>query len=192
MLSTPIRKAEGVFLALCAGILYVLAFRATEQLGSWAIYSQGVYLIYLSAGIKHIAILIAGPWGALGCFLGMLFAVNEVWHGASLENMLLLCAISIGTTWTGIAWGLRLLGVNRDLQNLKFIHLPLLDLLTTGLHGITTNIFYLYTGMKIDDLKGNVLAMMLGDFTGSMLIMTVLWSALWLCKIYSQFKGKSH
>jgi hypothetical protein len=67
-----------------------------------------------------------------------------------------------------------------------------LDLLTTALHGITTNIFYLYTGMKIDDLKGNVLATMLGDFTGSMLIMTVLWSVLWLCKIHSQFKGKSH
>jgi ABC-type transport system involved in cytochrome c biogenesis permease subunit len=122
----------------------------------------------------------------------MLFAVNEVWHSASVENMLLLCAISIGTTWTGITWGLRLLGVNRDLQNLKFIHLPILDLLTTGLHGITTNIFYLYAGMKIDDLKGNVLAMMLGDFTGTMLIMTVLWSALWLYKIHSQFTGKNH
>ena len=169
---------QGPLLAILAAILYYLTYRVNELFDVWFLYAQGINLVFLPAGIKHLAILVAGPWGALGCFVSLFILANEFWLGVPPAEIALYSLISTAATWAGIVLSLRTLGINRDLHNIRFIHLPLIDLFTTFLHGFTTNIFFILGGMKMDNFMSNALAMMVGDYIGSFIILTLLWLAI--------------
>lgn len=173
---------QGPLIALAVGLGYVFVYRINELMDPWAIYAQGINLVFLPAGIKHLAILLAGGWGALGCAVALFGLATEFWHGMATEQIALYSAISTAATWVGIGLSLRLLGISRDLHNLKFRHLPMMDVITTVLHGFTTNLFFIATGMKSDNFVGNALAMAFGDFAGSFIVLSVLWLALVLRK----------
>ena len=169
---------QGPLLAILAASLYYLTYRANELFDSWFLYAQGIALVFLPAGIKHLSILIAGSWGALGCFVALFILANEFWLGVPPAEIALYSLISTGSTWAGIVLCLRTLGINRDLHNIRFIHLPLIDLFTTFLHGFTTNLFFITIGMKKDNFMSNALAMMFGDYIGSFILLTLLWLAI--------------
>lgn len=165
-------------LALAAGIAHFLTFKLNQHFDDWMLYSQGISLLFLPAGIRHLAILLADGWGALGCFVSLLFLASGFWVGLPTGLLVLYSAISTAATWLGIVLSLRLLGIDRGLGQLKFIHLPVIDLITTTLHGFTTNAFFILAGMKSDHLTRNALAMMFGDFAGSFTVLTLLWLGL--------------
>lgn len=173
---------QGPLLAVGAGLLFFLTYRLNELFDGWALYAQGINLIFLPAGIKHLAILIGGGWGALGCFLALLVLAREFWNDVAIGHITAYSAISTGATWLGLILGMRLLRIQRDLGNLKFMHLPTIDLITTAIHGFTTNVFFITVGMKSDNLIGNALAMMFGDFIGSFVLLTLLWLSLMLVR----------
>lgn len=166
---------QGPILAILAATLYYLTYRVNELFDVWFLYAQGINLVFLPAGIKHLAILVAGPWGALGCFVSLFILANEFWLGVPPAQIALYSLISTSATWAGIVLCLRTLGINRDLQNIRFMQLPLLDLFTTFLHGFITNLFFITMGMKTDNFMSNALAMMFGDYMGSFILLTLLW-----------------
>lgn len=168
-------QLQGPALAILAAILYYLTYRFNELFDVWFLYAQGINLVFLPAGIKHLAILVAGPWGAWGCFVSLFILANEFWLGVPPAQIAIYSLISTGATWVGIVLCLRTLGINRDLHNIRFIHLPLIDLATTFFHGFITNIFFIIGGMKLDHFMSNALAMMVGDYIGSFIILTLLW-----------------
>ncbi len=171
-------EAQNALLALAAGLAYFLAYRLNELFDPWALYSQGINLIFLPAGVKHIAILVARGWGALGCFVALTLLAFEFWAGASLWQTVFYSAISTGATWLGIGLGMHIMGIRRDLENLKFLHLPIMDLITTAIHGFVVNAFFIAVGMKNDQLAENAAAMMFGDYVGSFIMLTCLWLVL--------------
>lgn len=174
---------QGLMLASLSGLGFWLAYQINELFDAWTLYSQGVNLLFLPAGVKHVAILIAGTWGALGCGLSLFVLALEFWHGTPTPQIASYSLISTGATWLGIVLSLRVLGVDAQLNGLKFIHLPLMDLITTALHGLTTNAYFALVGMKTDDYLGHAMAMMVGDFTGSLIVLMLFWLALlWIQK----------
>lgn len=173
---------QGLLIASAACVIYFLTYQVNEFFDSWALYAQGINLIFLPAGIKHLAILLGGIWGALGCFVALFVLANEFWSGQPLELIALYSFISTASTWAAIIFALRVLGITSDLKNLKFIHLPLIDLITTSVHGFITNAYFIVTGMKSENFTQNALAMMFGDFTGSFILLTLLWLTLYIWK----------
>lgn len=169
---------QGILLTIIAGLTYFLTYRANELLDGWALYAQGINLVFLPAGIKHISILIAGKWGALGCLIALFTLAQEFWQGAATWQIALYCTISTAATWLGIVISMQMLGISKDLSNLRFFQLPKMDLITTAIHGFTTNAFFILTGMKSENFLNNAFAMMLGDFIGSFVILTLLWLGL--------------
>lgn len=164
-------ELEGVFLALLAGGAYFIFFRVNELTDSWSVYTLGINLIFLPAGIKHIAILLARGWGALGCLVALFLMASESWVAEPATKVLGYSVVSILATWLGITIGMRLLRVDKDLSNLRWMHLPVMDLITTALHGSVVNFYFIASGMKADHLIDNALAMMFGDFVGSFIIL---------------------
>ncbi|MFM7008575.1 MAG: hypothetical protein ACKO0Z_04480 [Betaproteobacteria bacterium] len=169
---------QALIITSLAGGIYFFTYRLNENFDSWALYAQGINLIFLPAGIKHLAILLGGKWGAFGCFLGLFVLANEFWLGVPMEQIALYCLISTASTWGGIVLSLRVLGVTRDLSNLRFKHLPVIDLITIAIHGFITNGYFIVAGMKSENFIGNALAMMFGDFVGSFILLTTLWLGL--------------
>lgn len=173
---------QGLIIAAAAGVIYFITYRINELFDAWALYAQGINLVFLPAGVKHLAILLGGKWGALGCFLALFALANEFWSGQQLVNITLYSLISTASTWAAIVLSLKVLGITSDLKNLKFFHLPLIDLITTSVHGFTTNAYFVMAGMKSENFMQNALAMMLGDFTGSFILLTLLWISLFIWK----------
>ena len=173
---------QGLIIASAAGVIYFITYRINELFDAWALYAQGINLVFLPAGVKHLAILLGGKWGALGCFLALFALANEFWSGQQLVNITLYSLISTASTWAAIVLSLKVLGITSDLKNLKFFHLPLIDLITTSVHGFTTNAYFVMAGMKSENFMQNALAMMLGDFTGSFILLTLLWISLFIWK----------
>lgn len=169
-----IHCTSGLILALISGIFFFLSYRINQLTDSWAIYSTGISLIFLPAGIKQIAILVGKGWGALGCGMTLYLMAAEYWVGVPPHKVLGYALTSIAGTWIGITLSLRLLGIGSDLARLKFIHLPLMDLITVTTHGLLANAYLVGTGMKTSALVSNALAMMVGDFTGSFIVMMLL------------------
>jgi len=172
-------------LGLVAGsfLLYIAAFRVNQTLDEYVLYTQGVALVFLPAGIKHISILIGRFWGAIGCFFALAYVTPEFWTEISLSHALLYSGISTFSTLALVLTGMRVLGIKTDLSNLRFIHLPLLDVITTVGHSFVTNAYFLADGLKVnEEYLGNALGMAFGDFTGSFIMMMSLFIGLQIKK----------
>ena len=170
---------EKIALVLGSFLLYLAAFRINQTLDEYVLYAQGVALVFLPAGVKHISILIGRLWGAIGCFLALAYVTPEFWTEISLIEILAYSGISTAVTLALIPAGIKILGINNDLSNLRFMHLPLLDLITTTGHSFVTNAYFIADGMKVNEgFIGNALGMALGDFTGSFVMMMLLFGAL--------------
>lgn len=161
---------------------FILTYRVNELLDGWANFAQGINLIFLPAGVKHLAILLAGKWGALGCLIALFMLSREFWNGLPAEQLIIYSTISTASTWLGIVLSLKMLGISKDLSNLKFMQLPVIDLITTGLHSFTTNVFFILAGIKTENFMENALAMMFGDYVGSFTVLMLLWLGLILLK----------
>lgn len=170
--------SQGLFLSFIAGSFYYLSFRVNEQLGSWAVYSQGISLIFLPAGIKHLSILLAGRWGALGCFLALFLLANGFWEGAHPFTLFLYALVSTCATWFGVWTSLKILDIHPDLANLRFIHLPQMDFITATVHAIVINVFFILASLKSSHVFANYLAMLLGDYIGSFIVLSMFWLML--------------
>ncbi len=170
--------AKGPLLAVAAGAAYVIAYRFSELLDPWTLYGQGISLLFLPAGIKHLAMLVGRGWGALGCFVGLLLVASEVWPQLPAGQLLVYAAVSTLASWWGIRLGMALLGLRSDLSNLRFLHLPLLDLVTTAVHGAAVNGYFIAAGLKSENFLGNALAMITGDFMGCLLVFMLFWAGL--------------
>ncbi len=172
------RTYQNLLLAILAGLSYYLGFLLNNALGSAVLYDNWIALVFIPAGIKHLFILIARGWGALGCFVGLLVPSLQFWSDTPLHQVVLYSALSSLASWLGIVLGMRWLGIHRDLQNLQFLHLPVLDLVTTAVHGLVVGLYFIAVGMASDHLWATTLAFMLGDYTGSFLVLTCLWLVL--------------
>ncbi len=170
---------EKIALVLGSFLLYLGAFRINQTLDEYVLYAQGVALVFLPAGIKHISILIGRLWGAIGCFLALAYVTPEFWTEISLLEIFTYSGISTAATLALILAGVRILGINNDLSNLRFMHLPLLDLITTTGHSFITNAYFIADGMKVnEEFINNALGMAFGDFTGSFIMMMLLFGVL--------------
>lgn len=174
---------EKIGLVAGAFLLYLVAFRINQTLDEYVLYAQGVALVFLPAGIKHISILIGRFWGALGCFLALAYVTPEFWTDIEFEEVLHYSAISTLATLIAIQVGMKIFSIQSDLGNLRLIHLPLLDLIATLTHSFATNAYFIYEGMKLtDSYIANAIGMAFGDFTGSIIMMMLLFIGLQIKK----------
>lgn len=172
---------QNLLLAVMAGAAYSLAFLLNRKFGSAILYDNWIALVFIPAGIKHLFILVARGWGALGCFVGLLVPALQFWSDTPVYLIVLYSGLSTLASWIGIELGMRLLAIRRNLQNLRFLHLPILDLITTTVHGLAVSLYFISVGMTSDNMLASALAFMFGDYTGSFLVLTCLWLGLaWL------------
>jgi hypothetical protein len=174
-----IHRIEKIALVLGAFLLYLAAFRINQTLDEHVLYAQGVALVFLPAGVKHIAILIGRLSGAIGCFLALAYVTPEFWTDISLSHTFLYSGISTAATVALVLAGMQILNIHNDLSNLRLMHLPLIDLITTTGHSFVTNAYFIADGMKVnEEFISNALGMAFGDFTGSFVMMMMLLGAI--------------
>ncbi len=168
----------GPVVSLVSALTYFLAYRINALFDDATLYAQGINFLYLPAGVNFVSILIGGFWGALGTFVALVFVIMKVWSHASAVELVGYCVVSTGTAWAVIDGCVKIFKIEVDLSNLRFIHLPVIAVISSAAHGFLTNLYLYAVNLKDEKFIGNSLAMILGDFVGIFAVLTMLWLIL--------------
>jgi hypothetical protein len=156
-------------------MLYWLAYECNEWLDPYALYAQGVSLIFLPAGVKLVMIMVGSWRGALGCGLALFSLSPRFWPGLELHWQLGYAALSVGISWLVVSWMLRRKALGSALEGLSFWDIVQIDAVNTVLHGIALNGICWALGLRSSEtLWSSALAMALGDFLGTGVILLLV------------------
>ncbi len=180
--------AEKLLLSSLFGLLYFGAFSLSSTLDLVDSYAPGISLVFLPAGIKLIAALVSGFWGVLGTVVALALASPEFWPDQPLWFYVVYPSLSGFSTLVVVAVMKHLLGIDNDIRNLRFIHIPIIDLCATLVHGAVVNGFFALKHLAVDqDFFTRAFAMSVGDFLGSLIL---LMSFAMLAKLYDVYKQR--
>lgn len=160
--------------ALCAA-MYVLSFELMAVLPRWLEYAPGVSLFFLPAGVKLVALLVAGGWGLLGLAAAGLFTAADVWGTASVLTLLGNVVVWLGIPFLVIRGMLRWLGIHADLSNLSYLRVMAICLAAiTATSAAATAYAVLAHSVSPAEAVARSAAMALGDFAGAGVMFALL------------------
>ena len=178
--------AEKLLISALFGALYFAVFELSWSFDLVESYAPGISLVFLPAGIKLIAALVSGFWGVLGTVIALAYVTPGFWPDQPLWFYVVYPALSGFITLAVVALMKRVLGIDDDIRNLRFIHIPLIDLCATLVHGAVVNAFFMLKHLQVDqDFFTRAFAMSVGDFLGSLIL---LLSFAVLAKLYDIYK----
>lgn len=177
-LSSPARSqatAQDLGLVLLGFVLYWLAYQCHELLLPYVAYRQGVELLFLPAGVKLVMVMVTGWRGALGCGLALFSLATRFWPELDPVWLSAYAALSVGVTWAVVELMLSRKALEPTLEGLSFWDIVQIDALNSLLHGIAVNSLFWSLGLRSSEtLASTALAMALGDFLGSGVILLLV------------------
>jgi glucose-6-phosphate-specific signal transduction histidine kinase len=170
---------ENWLMALGAAVVFGLSFRVNQLFDDFFVYSPGMSLLFLPAGVKLLFVLV-GRWPAIigllvsGIYLGM-----GIWPEKELLPITLFAIVSLMTYPMSAYWVMRWLGIHRDLINLRYWHIVVLSLAASVTNGVIHNILYMAENVtSADDFWVKAAAMTFGDFMGCFVVVALFQMAV--------------
>lgn len=180
--------SEKLLLSALFGVLYFGFFELSWSFDLVESYAPGISLVFLPAGIKLIAALVSGFWGVLGTVIALAYVTPSFWPDQPLWFYVVYPALSGFSTLAVVAVMKRALGIDDDIRNMRFVHIPIIDLCATLVHGAAVNGFFALKHLEVDqDFFTRAFAMSVGDFLGSLIL---LLSFAMLAKLYDVYKQR--
>jgi len=136
--------------------------------------APGVDIPYLPAGIRLIAVVVFGLAGAVGLFVGALLALPNVFP--DMTNPVVAIALALlnaAVAMLSLFLARRAFRIGVQLAELDFRRLLALVALQSVLSPLANQSFFAFTGIAPASLH-NLLGMVVGDVTGSMLTLLVV------------------
>ena len=160
--------------AVASGILFSLSFRLNQFFDEQFVYSAGISLLFLPAGVKLLAVLVGRLPAILGLLLVSIYLGFGIWPDKPLSSVVYFAVVSL-MTYPIAAFGLmRLLHIRHDLSNLRYHHIVLLSLAASVLNGVAHNWLYLTQGVTAsEELWLKSAAMAFGDFMGCFVVVAM-------------------
>lgn len=178
--------AEKLLISALFGALYLGFFQLSWSLNLVESYAPGISLVFLPAGIKLVAALVSGFWGVLGTVIALAYVSPDFWPDQPFWFYVAYPALSGFSSLAVVLVMKRMLGIDNDIRNLRFIHIPIIDLCATLVHGMVVNGFFALNQLPMDkDFITRAFAMSVGDFFGSLIL---LLSFAMLAKLYDFYK----
>ncbi len=164
--------------AAASGILFSLSFRLNQYFDEQFVYSAGISLLFLPAGVKLLAVLVGRLSAIVGLLVVGIYLGAGIWPDKSMASVVYFAIVSL-MTYPIAAFGLmRLLHIRHDLSNLRYHHIVLLSLAASVLNGIVHNLLYITQGVtSSEELWQKSAAMALGDFMGCFVVVALFHAA---------------
>ena len=141
--------------------------------------SVGVDWFYIPSGIRTLAFLIGGVWAAAGIALTNLILVPQQFGATSNA---LIVALAFGTSaiaYIGVVLTMWMLNVDLNLKSLTPGKLPLICLGAAISSSLGHSAFLASLGLKPwAVVPRDTLAMITGDFTGSLLVVGAIYALI--------------
>lgn len=160
--------------AVASGILFSLSFRLNQFFDDQFVYSAGISLLFLPAGVKLLAVLVGRLPAILGLLMVGIYLGFGIWPDKPLSSVVYFAVVSL-MTYPIAAFGLmRLLHIRHDLSNLRYHHIVMLSLAASVLNGVAHNWLYLTQGVTAsEELWLKSAAMAFGDFMGCFVVVAL-------------------
>lgn len=144
--------------------------------------APGVHLVYMPAGVRLLILLLFGVWGAIGIAIAHSFAVLNQYGSASTAFLVTDSVISGFGGLLVLFVSQKLFGISPTLEGLRTKHLPLLSLMMAIAMPFMFNAVQVAFGYRpVSEAASNFWPMLLGDFLGCFIVITVV---LLLIKAY--------
>jgi len=143
------------------------------------IHAPGIDIVFIPSGIRLIMLMIGGSAAAVEVSIGSLFLAGPEF---GISNVWVIAIVALCTglcPYVALLATQRLLGVSRNLENIRPVHLPLIALGVAAGSAVLHNL--LFWALRIEgtaDLPGHTLAMATGDFTGSLVAVAIVFGLL--------------
>jgi hypothetical protein len=170
-------------IAAISGLLFSLSFRLNQYFDAQFVYSAGISLLFLPAGVKLLAVLVGRLPAIIGILLVGIYLGMGIWPDKPMSTIVYFALVGL-MTYPIAAFGLmRAFGIHQDLRNLRYAHILALSLAASVLNGIVHNLVYLTQGVTAsDELWRKSAAMALGDFMGCFVVVALFHASMGLLR----------
>ncbi len=172
-----------IAVAVTSGILFSLSFRLNQFFDALFVYSAGISLLFLPAGVKLLAVLVGRLPAIIGLLVVGIYLGAGIWPDKPMSSVVYSAFVSL-MTYPIAAFGLmHLLHIRQDLSNLRYHHIVWLSLAASVLNGVVHNWLYLTQGVTAsDELWQKSAAMALGDFMGCFVVVALFHATMSLLR----------
>ena len=176
MMLTSARASQGTVLAAVFFSLFFAAYGAQLLIDPWFNYVPGVALVYLPAGIKLLAFVVGGVWGALGLFVAGVLTVPFVLHDLHAPSVY---EVSRTALWVAAPYFTFVLikhwrGLNGNLVGLTHADIVLIGVGTTAASVMTSLVYdAMWFERAPEMVQSAMLAMALGDIIGIVVVLSL-------------------
>ncbi len=172
-----------IAVAVTSGILFSLSFRLNQFFDALFVYSAGISLLFLPAGVKLLAVLVGRLPAIIGLLVVGIYLGAGIWPDKPMSSVVYFAFVSL-MTYPIAAFGLmHLLHIRQDLSNLRYHHIVWLSLAASVLNGVVHNWLYLTQGVTAsDELWQKSAAMALGDFMGCFVVVALFHATMSLLR----------
>jgi hypothetical protein len=178
MIQLPEVRCSHIATAVASGLLFSLSFRLNQYFDEQFVYSAGISLLFLPAGVKLLAVLVGRLPAIVGLLIVSIYLGAGIWPDKSMTSIVYFAIVSLMTYPIAAYCLMHLLHIHRDLSNLRYHHIVLLSLAASVLNGVVHNWLYLTQGVTtIEDLWQKSAAMAMGDFIGCFVVVALFHAA---------------
>ena len=174
---------ENVAMAATAAFAFQLSFCLTALLDDYFAYAQGISLLFLPAGVKLLFVLVGRIPALVGLTTMAAYAAVGEWVDHPLWMPISFAIVAQVNYYLAVYLVMRILGIDRELGNLRYWHVILLSLAASVTNGFIHNVLYWAEGISLpEDFLRRSAAMSLGDFVGCFVVVGLFHAALTLHK----------
>ena len=178
MIQLPEVRWSHVATAVTSGILFSLSFRLNQYFDEQFVYSAGISLLFLPAGVKLLAVLVGRLPAIVGLLVVSIYLGAGIWPDKAMTSIVYFAVVSLMTYPIAAFGWMRLLNIRQDLSNLRYHHIVLLSLAASVLNGVVHNWLYWSQGVTTsDELWQKSAAMAMGDFMGCFVVVALFHAA---------------
>ena len=156
-----------IAIAVISGILFSLSFRLNQFFDAQFVYSAGISLLFLPAGVKLLAVLVGRLPAIVGIMVVSVYLGAGIWPDKAMTAVVYFAFVSLMTYPIAVFGVMHVFRIHKDLTNLRYHHIVWLSLAASVLNGVVHNLLYLTQDVTAsEELWRKSAAMALGDFMG--------------------------
>ena len=164
-------EAKALIVLLCAAF-YAYAFQLNQYLFAHLKFSEGVNWIFIPSGLRLLFVLVFLEAGAVGVVAGSIFVNYTISSDAHVSN-LVSGFLSGASPWVAHVIATRLLGLEISLSGFHTQQLLKVSILFAVISSALHQCWYFFAG-QTDDVISSMAVMGLGDWLGTVLVLTAV------------------
>ena len=160
-------RLSDFFVALTAGLVFVGSFNFNQYFDHYFVYAPGISLLFIPAGVKLLAFLIGRTPAVIGLLIASVYTGFGLWIDVQTPAIYYFALISVLSYPISASLVMHALGIQRNLDNLRYWHIAALSMAASVFNGVAHNLVYISQGLtSTEELWTKSSAMAFGDFFG--------------------------